>query len=103
MTGTMGSAKDQFDSRNSPDGLFRRYAKGRVRNFAARQAMTVMGSLAIGGLGAPWMGVLAAALVLLGEAVDCLSLRVKGQQRMTRLRPRPCKARERLQFNSISI
>ncbi len=79
MTGTTGSARDQFDTHNSPEGLFLRYAKGRVRNFGMRQAMTVMGSLAIGGLGAPWMGVLAAALVLLGEAVDCLPLRAIAQ------------------------
>ncbi len=102
MTGTTCSAKDQFDSRNSPDGLFRRYAKGRVRNFAARQAMTVMGSLAIGGLGAPWMGVHAAALVLLGEAVDCLSLRAIAEL------PRPLPRHRRIAaatagFQSLTI
>ena len=83
---TTGSAKDQFESRNSPDGLFRRYAFGRVRNFVMRQTMTVVGSCAIGGLGEPWMGVLAVALVLLGEAVDCLVLRVLA--RMPRVLPR---------------
>ena len=86
MTGTTGSAKDQFDSRNSPDGLFLRYARGRVRNFLMRQTMTVMGSLAIGGLGAPWMGFLAVALVLAGEAVDCLTLRALS--RAPRVLPR---------------
>ncbi len=86
MTGTTGSAKDQFDRHNSPEGLFLRYARGRLRNFAMRQTMTVMGSLTIGGLGAPWMGFLAAALVLAGEAVECLTLRVLV--RMPRILPR---------------
>ena len=81
-----GSAKDQFDNRNSPEGLFRRYALGRVRNFVMRQTMTVVGSLAIGGLGAPWMGFLAVALVLAGEGVDCLTLRVLA--RVPRVMPR---------------
>ena len=79
MAAAKASAREEFDSRNSPDGLFRRYARGRVRGFVIRQTMTVMGALAIGTLGAPWLGVLATALALMGEAVDCLVLRALAE------------------------
>jgi hypothetical protein len=67
-------AVDQFAARNSPDGLFLRYARGRANGFAMRQTMTVMGALTIAVLGSVPLGMLAAGLALLGEAVDCLIL-----------------------------
>jgi PAS domain S-box-containing protein len=63
-----------FADRSSASGLFRRYARGRMRDFAIRQTMTLVGASALGLFGAPWIGALAAALVLSGEAIDCGTL-----------------------------
>ncbi|MCR8548807.1 ATP-binding protein [Salipiger sp. P9] len=65
----------QFEAVNSPEGLLRRYARGRVRHFAPRQIATVVGSLALALLVSPLIGLLTLALVFLGEAVDCVVLR----------------------------
>jgi two-component system, sensor histidine kinase len=64
----------EFLERNSPDGYFLRFARARVRGYALRQVMTAIGALALGLLEAPWLGLLTAALALLGEGVDCLTL-----------------------------
>ena len=37
----------RFEAENSPEGLLRRYARGRVRHFVPRQIATVAGSLAL--------------------------------------------------------
>jgi PAS domain S-box-containing protein len=74
MQSGASGAVGQFLARNSPDGLFRRYARGRANGFAMRQTMTVIGALTIAVLGSVPLGMLAAGLALLGEAVECLVL-----------------------------
>ncbi|APZ52718.1 PAS domain-containing hybrid sensor histidine kinase/response regulator [Salipiger abyssi] len=64
-----------FEASNSPAGLLQRYARGRVRYFAHRQIATGVGALALALLVSPLTGMLAAMLVILGEAVDCEVLR----------------------------
>lgn len=76
MDTAVADARESFIKRNSPDGLFRRYARGRVRTFLVRQTMTVIGAAVIGALGATWMAPASIALALGGEAVDCLVLRL---------------------------
>ena len=61
----------QFTARNSKDGLFLRYARGRARGFLMRQTMTVVGALSIAALSSLWLGGVAAALALVGEVIDC--------------------------------
>lgn len=63
-----------FLARNSKDGLFLRYARARARGFLIRQTMTVTGAVSIAALSSFWLGALAAALAILGEAIDCLVL-----------------------------
>ncbi len=63
------------DLRNTPDGLFLRYCRGRLRSFAQRQILTLTGGLAVATLSSPQMGVTVMALALLGEGLDCLALR----------------------------
>ncbi len=75
MPAKIGEMQDQFATRNSPDGLFLAYCRGRIAGFVMRQTMTVAGSLTIGLLGAPMLGVIALGLALAGEALDCLTLR----------------------------
>jgi PAS domain S-box-containing protein len=86
-TGAVG----QFIARNSPDGLFLRYARGRAKGFAMRQTMTVMGALTIAVLGSATLGALAAGMALLGEAVDCIVLLRLSQ--LYQGRPVPTRAR----------
>ncbi len=74
MTEGVGSAMQIFLERNSPGGLFLRYARGRTRDFLARQVMTGVGAATLAALGAPWMGVAAVLMAVGGEAVDCLLL-----------------------------
>ena len=64
-----------FEEENSAAGRLRRYARGRVRHYPARQIATVAGGLALGLLVSPVVGTSAAAIALLGEAVDCEVLR----------------------------
>ncbi|MFC3182049.1 hybrid sensor histidine kinase/response regulator [Cypionkella sinensis] len=61
----------QFTARNSKDGLFLRYARGRARGFLMRQTMTVVGALSIAALSSLWLGGVAAGLALVGEVIDC--------------------------------
>lgn len=63
-----------FLTRNSRDGLFLRYARGRARGFLIRQTMTLIGSVSIAALSSIWLGVLAGCLALIGEAIDCTAL-----------------------------
>ncbi|MBN9885964.1 hybrid sensor histidine kinase/response regulator [Salipiger abyssi] len=64
-----------FEASNSPAGLLQRYARGRVNYFAHRQIATGVGALALALLVSPLIGMLAATLAFLGEAVDCEVLR----------------------------
>ncbi|MCW9042573.1 MAG: ATP-binding protein [Pseudopelagicola sp.] len=64
-----------FDARHSPRGLLARYAVGRVKHFASRQILTLSGAVSLFFLASIEIGAIAAGLVLLGEAVDCLFLR----------------------------
>ncbi len=75
MTVEAAQAIENFRDRNSPSGLFLRYARGRTRDFLSRQVMTLVGAIVIGLFGEPWMGFAALAIALTGEAVDCLTLR----------------------------
>jgi PAS domain S-box-containing protein len=61
-----------FEARNSPDGLFLRYCRGRAKNFLMRQSATVIGSIALAVFYQPLFGLIAALTALLGEAVDSL-------------------------------
>lgn len=65
----------RFEARVSPDGLFLRYCKTRLRSFGSRLVLTLSGSLLLGLLYDPWFGTIAMAFLLIGEAVDCLTLR----------------------------
>ncbi len=76
MGGSVAAARDDFIRRNSRDGLFLRYARGRVRSFAMRQSMTLIGAAVIGLLGSGWMAPASLLLALTGEAADCLLLRL---------------------------
>ena len=71
--GTEGltEASDRF----APGQLLRSYARGRVRHFAQRQILTVLGSITLWAADSLTAGLLALGLALLGEAVDCLYLR----------------------------
>ena len=63
-----------FEVRNSPEGLLRRYARGRVRHFAARQIATVSGAIALWLLVSPRAALLVTVLAIGGELVDCALL-----------------------------
>lgn len=65
----------RFEARISPDGLFLRYCKTRLRSFGARLVLTLTGSVFLGLLYDPRFGVKVMALLLLGEGVDCLTLK----------------------------
>ena len=69
------SAEAMFLARNSPEGLFLRYARGRNRGFLWRQSMTVAGGLVIAVVHSPWLGALCAALAVFGDGVEYLVLR----------------------------
>ncbi|MGV8953466.1 MAG: ATP-binding protein [Cypionkella sp.] len=62
---------ERFLTRNSPDGLFLRFARGRARGFLTRQTMTLLGSATIALLSSWQLGVVTALLAVLGEAFDC--------------------------------
>jgi len=65
---------DKFIARNSRDGMFLRFARARARGFLIRQTMTATGAISLAMLVSLQLGLLAAALALLGETVDCLLL-----------------------------
>ena len=66
MTMTERQSLARFEAENSPEGLLRRYARGRVRHFVPRQIATVAGSLALALLVSLDVAFLAAGLALLG-------------------------------------
>jgi len=66
----------EFEHSHSAKGLFLRYARGRIGHFWHRQMLTLSGSLALYLLVAPRIGLAAACIALLGEAVDLLALRL---------------------------
>lgn len=70
----MISDVDKFIARNSSDGMFLRFARARARGFLIRQTMTATGAISLAMLVSLPLGLLAATLALLGEAVDCLLL-----------------------------
>lgn len=70
------SARQSFEYRISPEGRFASYARGRLSHFASRQVLTVLGSLILGVLIDPFVGLLAFAIALVGEGIDCITLRV---------------------------
>jgi PAS domain S-box-containing protein len=74
MAADQASAMAEFSRRNSTEGRFRSFARARVKGFMIRQTMTGLGGLTIGIMGAPWIGVTAACLALMGEVIDCLVL-----------------------------
>ncbi len=74
MTMTERQSLARFEAENSPEGLLRRYARGRVRHFVPRQIATVAGSLALALLVSLDVAFLAAGLALLGEFIDCAVL-----------------------------
>ena len=64
----------QFLARNSPEGLFMRFAQGRRRGFWVRQTMTLIGSATLAMLASGGIGLLTAVLGFAGDAVDCVVL-----------------------------
>lgn len=60
-----------------PSDRFRRYARGRVDYFANRQILTIVGSGFLALLVSPVAGLLACAIVLLEEVIDCVNLRLQ--------------------------
>lgn len=66
---------EEFDARHTPKGLLLRYAQGRVASFLSRQALTLSGTVFLFVLVSPVVGLMACAIALLGETVDCLTLR----------------------------
>ncbi|MAY48211.1 MAG: hybrid sensor histidine kinase/response regulator [Rhodobacteraceae bacterium] len=75
VTRTGEAQPDDASGRYYPDQLMLRYARGRVRFFAQRQILTVLGSGMLWLIDGPVAGLLALCLALAGEAVDCLYLR----------------------------
>lgn len=65
----------RYEADNSGAGRLLHYAKGRIRAFWLRQTLTVFGSVAIALMYSGWLGLTMAAIALLGEAVDILTLR----------------------------
>lgn len=65
---------DKFIARNSRDGMFLRFARARARGFLIRQTMTAIGAISLAMLVSLPVGLLAAALAVAGETVDCLLL-----------------------------
>ena len=64
-----------FEYQHSAEGLFLRYARGRIAHFWHRQLMTFSGALALYLLVSPLVGLIAVSLALLGESTDLLMLR----------------------------
>ena len=60
---------------NSPEGLMLRYARGRVRYFAGRQLVAVLGAIVLFLTVSQQAAFMALALAVAGEVLDCLYLR----------------------------
>ena len=54
---------------------FQRYARGRIAHFGKRQILTVVGSCFVALLTTPFFGLLALAIALCGELLDCFDLK----------------------------
>jgi hypothetical protein len=54
---------------------FQRYARGRIAHFGKRQILTVVGSCFVALLTTPFFGLLALAIALCGELMDCCNLK----------------------------
>ena len=74
MLDTSSTTIEDFDARHTPKGLLLRYARGRVSSFLSRQALTLSGTVFLIWLVSPTVGIIACAIALFGEAVDCLTL-----------------------------
>jgi len=74
MTKDDAPSVETFDARYTSLGRLRRYARGRVQSFWSRQLLTLSGSVFLVFLVSPEVGLLACAMALAGEAVDCLFL-----------------------------
>lgn len=59
-----------------PKGLILRYASGRIRHFANRQIFAIAAGIILWFLISPKVGLLATAIVCLGDVADCLYLRL---------------------------
>lgn len=64
-----------FEASNRKEGRHLHYARGRIRSFWLRQTLTLFGSLTIGLLSSPWLGLALAAIALGGEVFDIAILR----------------------------
>ena len=71
----------RFEARISPDGLFLRYCKTRIRSFGARLVLALAGSLFLILFYDSVFGLQVLALLLSGEAVDCLILQIVLRRR----------------------
>ena len=60
--------------RNSTEGRFLRYARGRLRYFAARQIAVFMAGLTVGAMVSAKTGAAFVAILLAGELIDCAFL-----------------------------
>ncbi len=60
-----------FDARNGANGLFLRYASGRLRHFWNRQILGLSGAIVVGLVLSPSLGLAVAVLILAGEAIEC--------------------------------
>lgn len=65
----------RFLARNSPDGLFLRFVRGRVRSFWMRQTMTLIGSATLALLVSGQIGAITAVIALAGESFETLVLK----------------------------
>jgi PAS domain S-box-containing protein len=65
----------RFEASHSAEGLFVRYARGRVASFWHRQLFILAGTLAVGFLVDPSTAGTALSLVLAGEVAECVILR----------------------------
>ncbi len=73
-------ASAEFDAHTGPDGLLLRFALGRVRYFWNRQVLGLLGAVVVGiGISAI-LGLIVAALIVAGDAFDCLALRHLSQK-----------------------
>ncbi len=64
----------RFNARDSADGRFLRYCRGRLRRTPMRLAFSLAGTLAFGVLHDPRLGVGVLVMLLIGEVVDALVL-----------------------------
>lgn len=64
----------EFERRNSPEGLFQRYAKGRIRYYLWRQISAVFGALVAAYLGFWEVGASVFLAIQIGEWIDLAAL-----------------------------